>query len=110
MRSYLIDEISFLERDNLDSFLKRNLIAGALEGVFFLTIPPELHGPSQKDHDDCAPFYSAFILGKDTLRCELLIRSSHNLHCSCIAAATDEQRQCIFDFADRMLCEEMIRA
>ena len=110
MRSYLIDEISFLERDNLDSYLKRNLKAGALAGVYFLTIPPELHGPSQKGHDDCAPFYCAFILGKDTLRCELLIRSSHNLHCSCIAAATADQRQFIFAFADRMLNEELIRA
>ena len=110
MRSYLIDEISFLERDNLDSYLKRTLRAGALEGVFFLTIPPELHGPDQREHHECAPFYCAVILGKDSLRCELLIRSSHNLHCSCIAPATDEQRQFVFDFVDRMLREEMIRA
>lgn len=110
MRSYLIDEISFLEHDNLDSYLKRTLKAGVLEGVFFLPIPPELHGPSQREHHECAPFYCAFILGKDSLRCELLIRSSHNLHCSCIAPATEEQRQFVFDFADRMLREEMIRA
>ena len=47
MRSYLIDELSFLERDNLDSFLKRTLKPGALNGVFFLAIPPELLGPAQ---------------------------------------------------------------
>ena len=28
MRQYLIDEISFLERDNLDSYLKRTLKPG----------------------------------------------------------------------------------
>ncbi|NLZ17560.1 MAG: hypothetical protein GX087_07485 [Desulfobulbaceae bacterium] len=110
MRSYLIDELSFLERDNLDSYLKRNLKAGALEGVFFLAIPPELHGSSQQEHHECAPFYCAFVLGKDSLRCELLIRSSHNLHCSCIAPATPEQRLFIFDFVDQMLREELIGA
>ncbi len=110
MRSYLINELSFLERDNLDSFLKRTLKPGALNGVFFLTIPPELLGPAQTGHEDCAPFYCAVVLGKDSVSFELLVRSSHNLHCSCIAMATPEQRRFIMDFADRMLSEELIRA
>ena len=50
------------------------------------------------------------MLGKDSVSFELLVRSSHNLHCSCIAMATPEQRHFIMDFADRMLNEELIRA
>ena len=110
MRAYLIDELSFLERDNLDSYLKRNLEPAGLEGVFFLTIPPDLLNPTQKSHADCAPFCCAVVLGKDTLRFELLVRSRHNLHCDCIGRATPEQRAFIMDFADRMLTEELISA
>jgi hypothetical protein len=40
----------------------------------------------------------------------MLVRSHANLHCDCIAHATQEQRQYILDLADRMLAEEMIRS
>jgi len=110
MRQYLIDEISFLERDNLDSYLKRTLKPGGLEGVFFLTIPPDLLGADQLGHEDCGPFYCAILLEQASIRFEFLIRSASNMHCSCIALATPAQRQFILDFADRMLTEEMIRA
>lgn len=110
MRQYVIDEISFLERDNLDSYLKRSLRAAAMEGVFFLAIPPDLLGPAQQDHADCAPFCSTVILERDAVRFELLIRSAATMHCSCIAYATPEQRRFIVDFADRMLAEEHISA
>lgn len=110
MRQYMIDEISFLERDNLDSYLKRTLKPGGIEGVFFLTVPPDLLGSEQQGHDDCGPFYCTVILEQNSIRFELLVRSAANMHCSCIAWATQAQRQFVLDFADRMLTEEMIRA
>lgn len=110
MRQYLIDEISFLERDNLESYLKRTLKPGGLEGVFFLGVPPDLLGPEQQGHADCGPFYCTVILEQSSLRFEFLVRSASNMHCSCIAWATPAQRQFVLDFADRMLQEEMIRA
>ena len=110
MRQYLIDELSFLERDNLESYLRRTLRPGALEGVFFLEIPPDLLGPAQQGHEQCAPFYCSVILEKSQIRFELLIRSSNNMHCSCIARATPAQREFILDFADRMLADELIEA
>lgn len=110
MRHYMIDEISFLERDNLDSYLKRTLKSGGLEDIFFLPVPPDLLSPAQLGHEDCGPFYSAVILEQSSIRFELLIRSASTLHCSCIAQATSAQRQFILDFADQMLTEEMIQA
>ena len=110
MRQYLIDEISFLERDNLDSYLKRTLKPGGLAGVFFLAVPPDLLGPEQQGHEDCGPFYCAVVLEQTSVRFEFLIRGASNMHCSCIAQATPAQRQFILDFADRMLAAEMIRA
>ncbi len=110
MRQYVIDEISFLERDNLESYLRRSLKPGGLEGVFFLPVPPDLIGPEQQGHERCAPFYSVVILEQNAVRFELLVRSGSTMHCSCIAQATEAQRRFILDFADRMLAEEMIRA
>lgn len=110
MRQYMIDEISFLEYDNLDSYLKRTLKSGGLEGVFFLHIPPDLLGAAQSGHEECGPFYCAVVLEQTSVRFELLIRSASNMHCSCIARATPAQRQFILDFADHMLAEEMIQA
>jgi len=110
MRQYMIDEISFLERDNLDSYLKRTLKPGGLEGVFFLRVPPDLLGAEQQGHADCGPFYFTVVLEQTSIRFELLVRSAGNMHCSCIAWATPAQRQFVLDFADRMLQEEMIRA
>jgi len=110
MRQYLIDEITFLERDNIESYLKRTLKQGPIEGVFWLEVPPDLLGPEQKGHDSCGPFYFSVVLEEKTLRVEFLVRSSSNMHCSCIAWATPAQRQFALDFVDRLLAEEMIRA
>ena len=110
MRQYLIDEITFLERDNIENHLKRALKQGALAGVFWLEVPPDLMGPAQQGHEHCGPFYFAVVLEQKSLRCEFLVRSSTNMHCSCIAWATTAQRQFVLDFIDRLLEEEMIRA
>jgi len=110
MRQYYIDEISFLERDNIENYLKRTLKQGPLEGVFWLEVPDDLLAPAQIGHEQCRPFYCSVVLEEKTLRFEFLVRSADNMHCSCIALATPAQRQFILDFADRMLAEEMIRA
>jgi len=110
MRQYLIDELSFLERDNLDSYLKRTLKPGGLEGAFFLELPRDLWSEAQQGHEECGPFYFSVILEKEQLRFEFLVRSANNLHCSCISWPTPAQRQFVLDFADRMLEEEHITA
>ncbi|OQX20663.1 MAG: hypothetical protein BWK76_00405 [Desulfobulbaceae bacterium A2] len=109
MRQILVDELSFLERDNIDSYLKRTLPAGPIIGVYWLLLPPDLLGPAQYEHDSCAPFAVSVVLEEASLRVEFLVRSQSNLHCSCIAWATPTQRQFILDFVDRLLAEEFIR-
>lgn len=104
----MIDELSFLERDNLESYLKRTIKPAGLEGAFFLELPPGLWSEKQRGHDKCAPFYFSVILEKDSVRFELLVRSSDNLQCSCIAWPTPGQRQFVIDFADKMLTDELI--
>ncbi len=110
MRQIVIDELSPMERDNIDSYLKRNLKGGPMIGVYWLSLPPDTHSPVQQEHSRCGPFHLGVEVERDQVRFELLVRSETNLHCTCIAYATVVQRQFVFDFIDRMLAEEHIRA
>ena len=116
---YSTGTIQYLKEENIAGFFEKvrrltnpnglNYFNVFVEKAF-LELPPDLRGPAQEGHDACAPFCCAVVLGKDSLRFELLARSRRNLHCGCIAQATPEQRRFVFDFADRMLAEELIRA
>ena len=110
MRQYVIDELSFLERDNIESYLKRTLKPGPMEGIFWLELPRDLWSEAQQGHEKCAPFYIGVVLEEKALKFEFLVRNSDNMHCSCIARTTPTQRQFVLDFADRLLEEEMVSA
>jgi len=110
MRQFVVDELTALERDNLDSYLKRNLKPGPVEGIFWLPLPSDLLSEAQQGHGKCGPFYFAVDLAENRVCFEMLVRSSATLHCTCIAYATAVQRQFVLDFIDRMLDEERIKA
>ena len=110
MRQFVIDELSILERDNLESYLKRTLEPGPMAGIFWIELPDDLLAEKQRGHDQCGPFYLAVEIDEKRVCFELLVRSKTNLHCSCIAHATEAQRQFVLDFIDRMLAEEQIGA
>ncbi|MCP3869729.1 MAG: hypothetical protein GY703_16875 [Gammaproteobacteria bacterium] len=99
-----------MERDNIDSYLKRSLQQGPMIGLYWITLTPDLLAEAQQGHDECGPFYFGVEMEKDLVRFELLVRSHSNLHCTCIAHATPVQRQFVLDFVDRMLEEEKIRS
>jgi hypothetical protein len=110
MRQIVIDELSPMERDNLDSYLKRSLKQGPMVGLYWISLPPDLLSPAQHGHDRCGPFCLAVEVENRSVRFELLVRSQANLHCSCIAYATPVQRQFVLDFIDRMITDEQINA
>lgn len=110
MRQFLIDELSREERDNLESYLKRTVKQGPVEGMFWLELPPDLWSAAQQGHEACGPFYFGIELTEAKLIVELLVRSESNLHCSCIAYATVAQREFLLRFLDTMLAEERIKA
>ena len=110
MRQFLIDELSILERDNLDSYLKRSLKPGPMDGIFWIELPDDLLGEAQRGHEQCGPFYLGVELEEEKLCFELLVRSQSNLHCTCIAYATEVQRQFVLDFIDKRRAEEQIKA
>lgn len=110
MRQIVIDELSPMERDNIDSYLKRSSKQGPMVGLYWLELTSDLLSEAQQGHEDHGPFYLAVELTNNSVRFELLVRSQTNLHCSCIAHATPVQRQFVLDFVDRMLTEEMINS
>ena len=110
MRQFVIDDLSAQERDNLNTYLKKTLKPGPMEGMFWLQLPDDLWSESQQGHGDCGPFYFGVELSKDKLIAEFLIRSESNLHCSCIAYATPAQRDFLLSFIDTMVAEEHISA
>ncbi|MBU0485223.1 MAG: hypothetical protein KKB30_12020 [Proteobacteria bacterium] len=110
MRQILIDDLSQEELANIDSYLKRSVQTGSINGMYWLMLPDDLYGPAQSGHDNCGPFFFGIDLGKASVSFEWLVRSQSNLHCSCISYATAEQRKFLFRFVDRMLNEEKIKA
>jgi hypothetical protein len=110
MRQIVIDELSPMERDNIDSYLKRTLQRGPMLGVYWIELPAALLSETQTKHQQCAPFSCGVEVEAARVIFELLVRSNANLHCDCIAHATPPQRQYILDFIDAMVVEEHIRA
>lgn len=110
MRQIVIDELSPMERDNIDSYLKRTLSRGPMIGLYWIVLPADLYAEAQLGHEQHGPFYLAVDLDNTAIRFELLVRSHSNLHCTCIAHTTPRQRQFLLDFIDRMVAEELIRA
>lgn len=110
MRQLVIDDLSREERDNIENYLRRTLKPSPVKDMFWLALPDDLLGAEQLGHSGCGPFYFGIELGHSSISFELLVRSESNLHCSCISYATKSQRDFVFDFVDRLLLEEKIRA
>lgn len=110
MRQFVIDELSPMEHDNIDSYLKRTLKQGPMIGLYWIELTSDLLSEAQIGHEEHGPFYMAVEVTRSGVKFELLVRSQSNLHCSCIAHATPVQRQFVLDFIDKMLAEEMITA
>ncbi len=112
MRQFVIDDLSPMERDNIDSWLKRNLSRGPMVGIYhYLLKEDELDAPQLgNEHRNHGPWYLAVEVTRTDVRFEFLVRSHQCLHCSCIAQATPKQRQVMLDLIDRMVEEEMISA
>lgn len=110
MRQFVIDEVSPMERDNIDSYLKRNTQAGPMIGLYWIILPDDMLSEAQIGHEEHGPFYTAIEVEQHRITFEFLVRSKSNLHCTCIAHATKTQRDYILNFIDTMLTQEMINA
>ena len=110
MRQIIINELSKEESDKIQTYLQKNTKAAGIAGAFWLQIPEDLLGEAQMGHEDCGPFLFGIEASDDFVNFELLVRSQKNLHCSCTAYPTKEQRAFLLNTFDAMITELDIKA
>ena len=105
MKQYVIDQLRESDFGQIQEYLGRNAISTGLAGIYWVNLPPDLYSSIQREHSACHPYYFAITLTWNDVAFELLIRSRQVIRCHCIAYATQQQRDYIIRFADRMLEE-----
>nr|MBF0223147.1 hypothetical protein [Desulfobulbaceae bacterium] len=110
MRQIVINELGPEESEKIHTYLQKNAEAAGIAGAFWLEIPEELLGDAQAGHESCGPFLFAIEAGEDFVTYELLVRSQRNLHCTCTAYPSAEQRAYLLDKFDLMVTELGIKA
>lgn len=109
MRSLLLDELMRADVEKLSEHLGRTLNPSALDGVYWLEMPPDLLSGDQIEHKQCGPHRVAVVLEEESLRLELLVRAQESLRCSCTAYATPAQRVFLLGYLDRLIDELGLR-
>lgn len=109
MRSLVLDELMRVDVQKLAEHLGQTLIPSAMEGVYWLELPPDLLAAEQMEHKQCGPHRVALVLEEECLRLELLVRAQDSLRCSCTAYATPAQRAFLISYMDRLIEELGIR-
>ncbi|MBU1168159.1 MAG: hypothetical protein KKD44_01205 [Proteobacteria bacterium] len=102
MKQYVIDELRYEDYQKVKTFLDETCKAGALSGVYWMTVPDDKLTELQLSHTDCQPYHVGIELEEDHVSCGFLIRASGNIRCHCIAYATVEQRNWVIDTLDAM--------
>ncbi len=110
MRQIVIDELSPMERDNIDSYLKRSLKPGPMIGLYWIVLPPDLSAKPNRAMTSTARFTWPWRWNARRFVSNCWSAASPTCTARCIAYATPMQRQFVLDFMDRMITEEMINA
>ena len=103
MKQYVIDQLRESDHVLIEKYLNDHGEATALNEIFWINLPHELYTSTQKEHQNCQPYYFAVNLSWTAVAFEFLIRSRQVMRCGCIGYATREQRDHIMNSADRML-------
>ncbi len=110
MQQYVIDQLRESEIERIKGFLEKNAEKSELDNLFWLQIPDDLLSSIQCEHRDCWPFCAGIEVTDDAVIFEMLVRSRKKIRCKCIGYATQQQRQFILNFCDKMLSETEVQA
>ena len=106
MRSYLIDEVSAENMEQIERHLTEKGFKGPLDHIYYIPFPQEkLNDEQQQHYGECGPYMLVLETGRNWLKLELLVRGRGKLRCSCISYCTPEQRQQMIDFLDNFIRE-----
>ncbi len=106
MHSYLIDELTEDQTQNITKRLDAMGLGSGIEGVYWLPIPQNLHNTIQNEHvEKCGPYIMALEVADDCLCLELLVRAKNALHCNCVSYAQSELEQYMMRYVDSLLSQ-----
>jgi hypothetical protein len=105
MKQYRVDELRLEDYDKIKTHLDERFGSSHMEGVYWVSLDPDLMDPVQAAHVDCRPFYFAVVLNPSVISFELLIRTRNRVRCDCIRYANKAQRDSIIGFADMIFDE-----
>jgi len=100
MKQYVIDELRPKDYETLKTYLGKKFGSSGVGGVFWIPLDETILTSEQAEHIDCQPFYFAVDLEPNLLACELLVRTKSNVRCSCMAYATEHQRNWFISLID----------
>jgi len=105
MKQYVIDELRPKDYENLKVYLEENFGSSGLRDIYWIPIEEKLLTSVQAEHVECQPFYFALALETNFLACELLVRTKSNVRCSCMAYATQLQRDWLISRVDSIFTQ-----
>ncbi len=107
MRSYVIDDLTCDQCQNITKQLDAMNLGSGIEGIYWLPIPQTFYSDIQKEHmEKCGPYIMALEIDEACLRLELLVRAKSILHCNCVSYAQPELEQYIMRYVDSLLTQD----
>ncbi len=103
MKQYLIDELRQTDYDKLKSYMDKNHKNGCIDGIYGIYIDENILTEKQASHVECAPFYFAVEMKKNSISCELLVRAKNIMRCDCIGYTNKKQREWLIEHIDSIL-------
>ena len=102
MKQYVIDGIRPADLEKIRSYATASFEASGIDDLYWIPLHTDILTKVQASHMKCHPFFAAFELMPDRVACELLVRTKNQVTCNCMAAATEQQRNWLFDRIDGM--------
>ncbi len=107
MRTYVIDELTCDQCQNIIKQLQAMSLDSGVDGVFWLPIPEDLFNDIQREHNkQCGPYVMALEIDDESLHLELLVRAKGVLHCNCVSYARPELEQYMMRYVDSLLIQD----
>lgn len=103
MKQYVVDQLRYHDYEKLKGLLDQRYGEAAMGAVYWIPLEREVLSPTQCEHRDCQPHVAALELEETRLSLELLVRTRTRIRCSCIAYASEGQRNWLIHTVDRML-------
>lgn len=92
MKQYVIDELRPTDYEKIKAYLNKNFEISEVEHLYWIGLHEDLLSEVQLAHGECHPYFLAVELKPERLCCELLVRTKNRVKCSCMAYATEKQR------------------